>query len=63
MNVSMFVIFKSAIRLLENSSVEITRPLIKYAFIEMFITALLIIQKNWTKVKCSVTGVWVNSLW
>lgn len=39
------------------------RPMVKNAFIEMFIIAPLILQENWTEVKCSIIGVWINSLW
>lgn len=41
MNLSMYAIFALVIPLLENSSVEIIRPLIKDAFIEMFIVAFV----------------------
>lgn len=50
MNFSGCVSFGLVIPLLENSPVEIIRRLIKDALIEMFILALLIIQKSWKEV-------------
>lgn len=50
MNFSGCVSFGLVIPLLENSPVEIIRQLIKDALIEMFILALLIIQKSWKEV-------------
>ena len=61
MNLSMHVIFGLVIPLLVNSSVEIIRPLMKDVLIEICLRALLILQKNWTEVKCSIIWVWVNS--
>lgn len=61
MNLSMHVIFGLVIPLLVNSSVEILRPLMKDVLIEICLIALLVLQKNWTEVKCSIIWVWVNS--
>lgn len=56
-NLSMCVIFVSLIPLLVKSSVDIIRPLMNHAFIEMVLIALLISQMNWREVKCSI--IWV----